>query len=194
MHRIRGDDGIGQVRGFQQPREPGDFIGLVVQIQLAEHGVLARSIGCTVRSARQRFVRSVAVRRALGSRVMCLGRVHLGRGSTSLPPERPATSQRDAASRSRPADMQGASVGDRDLPLIAIRSTVISRSQDGPGLDGAKETRTPDPLLAKSAQGVQHCPWPGMTRFANPSESGEIRPCWCQPWVSTRELTHALVI
>jgi hypothetical protein len=60
-------------------------------------------------------------------------------------------------------------------------------SELGIRVSGAKETRTPDPLLAKSAQGVQHCPWPGMTRFASPSESEEIRPCWCQPWVSTGE-------
>jgi hypothetical protein len=53
MHRIRGHDGIGQVQGFQQPREPGDFIGLAVHIQLAEHGVLATPIGYTVRSARR---------------------------------------------------------------------------------------------------------------------------------------------
>ena len=42
----------------------------------------------------------------------------------------------------------------------------------------------PDCLLAKSAQGVQHRPWPGLTGSAGPLKSVEIRARWCQPWVS----------
>jgi len=41
-----------------------------------------------------------------------------------------------------------------------------------------------DPLLAKSAQGVQHRPWSGLTGSAGPLKSVEIRDRWCQPWVS----------
>jgi hypothetical protein len=30
-------------------------------------------------------------------------------------------------------------------------------------------------VLARSAQGVRHGPWPGITRFVRPSKHGEIR-------------------
>src|ERR1039457_2190072 len=53
-------------------------------------------------------------------------------------------------------------------------------------LGGAKGTRTPDPLLAKSIQSVQHSLWPGISRLHGPSRSGEVQARWCQPWVSVR--------
>jgi hypothetical protein len=40
------------------------------------------------------------------------------------------------------------------------------------------------PLLAKSAQTVQHGRWPADPGLAGPAKSGEIQVCWCQPWVS----------
>ena len=43
--------------------------------------------------------------------------------------------------------------------------------------------RTPvagDPLLAKSAQGVQHHLWPGLTGPAGLPGSGGIQARWCQ--------------
>jgi hypothetical protein len=48
-----------------------------------------------------------------------------------------------------------------------------------------------DRLLAKSAQGVQHRPWSGLTGSTGPLKSAEIRDRWCQPWVSdTRLVDH----
>jgi len=41
-----------------------------------------------------------------------------------------------------------------------------------------------DPLLAKSAQGVPHRPWPGLTASGGLLKSAEIQARWCQPWVS----------
>jgi hypothetical protein len=51
----------------------------------------------------------------------------------------------------------------------------------------AEGTDTPvagDPLLAKSAQGVPHRPWPALTASAGLLKSGEIWARWCQTWVS----------
>ena len=42
----------------------------------------------------------------------------------------------------------------------------------------------PDCLLAKSAQGVPHRPWPGLTASAGLLKSAEVRTRWCQLWVS----------
>jgi hypothetical protein len=42
----------------------------------------------------------------------------------------------------------------------------------------------PEPLLAKSAQVVQHGRWPADPRFYNPVKSSEIQVRWCQLWVS----------
>jgi len=44
--------------------------------------------------------------------------------------------------------------------------------------------RPRDPLLAKSAQGVPHRPWTGLTASAGLLKSAEIRTRWCQLWVS----------
>jgi hypothetical protein len=66
-------------------------------------------------------------------------------------------------------------------------TTAVPRTTHGP-VDvltrEAKETRTPDPLLAKSTQSVQHRPWSGLSGSAGPLRSAEIRERWCQPWVS----------
>jgi hypothetical protein len=51
-------------------------------------------------------------------------------------------------------------------------------------LGGAKGTRTPDPLLAKHGQDVQHRPWPGMERSQCPPEYSDLQACWCRLWVS----------
>ena len=46
-----------------------------------------------------------------------------------------------------------------------------------------KGTRTPDPLLAKSAQIVPDRPGPGLSASADLLRSVEIRARWCQLWV-----------
>ena len=49
---------------------------------------------------------------------------------------------------------------------------------------GAKGTRTPDPLLAKPGQSVQHGRWPRMGVIERPASYGKVQARWCQSWVS----------
>ena len=51
---------------------------------------------------------------------------------------------------------------------------------------GAKGTRTPDPLLAKLTQVVQHGPWSGMEGSEHPAKPGHVHIRWCRLWVSAR--------
>jgi hypothetical protein len=64
-----------------------------------------------------------------------------------------------------------------------LRASDLARYQNRSS--GASETRTRDPLLAKSVPSVQHRLWPGKQHSDRPPEAADIRPRWCQRWVST---------
>jgi hypothetical protein len=51
---------------------------------------------------------------------------------------------------------------------------------------GAKGTRTPDPLLAKHGQDVQHSLWPGTQRSERPPAYSNVQARWCRLWVLSR--------
>src|ERR1035441_9586598 len=77
-----------------------------------------------------------------------------------------------------------ASVHRHTLAAGGIVTQLVTRPHPEPLLYFRAAQPCPDPLLAKSVQGVQHGPWPRLTLFAGPQESGKVRARWCQPLVS----------
>jgi len=76
------------------------------------------------------------------------------------------------------------SAGFQPLPLALCGGRLVHDLARIVSPGRARRARTPDPLLAKHGQDVQHRPWPGTERSWRPPEYGDVQAYWCRLWVS----------